>query len=84
MITIIRAFKDGGDLVALFPEEQWSGPSDCTSYQIIGQHGAADYAHCLKVTRPATKDETALMVKELKRVGYVGLKVRRRYMRGTK
>jgi hypothetical protein len=53
--VIFRKYKDHNqDILALFPYEIESGYS-CLSYQHIGQHGMADYNHCLDITRPAKK-----------------------------
>ena len=68
--VIIRAYRSGGDVIALFPEiPANSNPMHCLSYQTIGQHGAAsvDLSHC---TRPATADESAAMLEELRRMDY--------------
>jgi hypothetical protein len=68
--VLFRTFRDGGDVVALFPER----PADnqlghCLSYQAIGQHGAAsvDLSFC---TRPSTAEEIAPLKAELERIGY--------------
>ena len=68
--TIFRKFPEG-DIIALFPEipgtnEYWT----CQSYQHIGQHGAADTVHITMITKPATKEESAGLFNELKRIGY--------------
>lgn len=68
--VVIRAFRSGGDVIALFPEiPADTSPMHCLSYQTIGQHGAAsvDLSHC---TRPATEDESAAMLEELRRMDY--------------
>ena len=74
VIVVFRVFtgKDGGDVVALFPEL----PADnagryCESYQHIGQHGGADYEGLMRHgTRPATVDESAALEKELRAAPY--------------
>jgi hypothetical protein len=60
-----------GDVFALMPED----PADehgilCGSYQHIGQHAAANYAHCIATSRPATPAEYADLLGELTRIGY--------------
>ncbi len=60
-----------GDVFAHFPVL----PADaagrlCTSYQTVGQHDGADYAHCIRQSRPATKAEARELLAELRRVGY--------------
>jgi hypothetical protein len=70
--VIIRVWKgDPDDVFALFPTD----PADnyglyCTSYQHIGQHGSADYALCIRNSRPATKAEARPLLAELRRIGY--------------
>jgi hypothetical protein len=68
--VVFRVWPEG-DILALFPEE----PGDvlghqCLSYQRIGQHGNADYDHCISATRPAQPDEYAGLAEELRRIGY--------------
>ena len=68
--TIFRKFPEG-DIIALFPEipgtnEYWT----CQSYQHIGQHGACDTIGITMITKPATKEESAGLFNELKRIGY--------------
>ena len=64
--------KDGGGIIALFPEV----PADttghlCSSYEHIGQHGGADYNLVVfKKTRPAKPAEYAELKKELESLGY--------------
>jgi hypothetical protein len=60
-----------GDILALFPEI----PADidgyhCQSYEHIGQHGTADYALCIRKTRPAAPGEYADLKEELEGRGY--------------
>lgn len=68
----IRVWKgDPDDVFALFPTD----PADnygryCTSYQHIGQHSGADYYHCIRNSRPATKTEARPLLTELRRIGY--------------
>lgn len=70
--VVIRVWKsDPDDVFALFPTD----PADnygryCTSYQHVGQHGSADYHHCIRNSRPATRREAATLLAELRRIGY--------------
>jgi hypothetical protein len=70
--VVIRVWKgDDSDVFALFPVL----PADnagylCTSYQHIGQHGAADYGHCVRNSRPAKEAEAADLLAELRSIGY--------------
>ena len=70
--VVIRVWKgDPDDVFALFPTD----PADnygryCSCYQHIGQHGSADYYHCIRNSRPATPREAAPLLTELRRIGY--------------
>jgi hypothetical protein len=70
--VVIRVWKgDSDDVFALFPTD----PADnygryCTSYQHVGQHGSADYDHCIRNSRPASRREAAPLLTELRRIGY--------------
>jgi len=83
MTTVIfRTFPEG-DVIALFPYEINYPDGCCESYQRIGQHGAADYQHVCRITRPATLEEIAPLAQELERIGY-RLKILKRKPRGAK
>ena len=77
-VVVFRTFKDGGDVIALFPTLVNYPDGACESYQHVGQHGAADYAHCVKITRVATPEEYAPLKAELESIGY-RLEVRARF-----
>ena len=70
--VVIRVWNgDPDDVFALFPTD----PADnyghlCTSYQHIGQHAGADYGHCIANSRPAKRREAALLLAELRCIGY--------------
>ena len=70
--VVIRVWKtDPRDIFALLPAH----PADrfgrkCASYQHLGQHGIADYDHCIRQSRPATAEEAAELLGELRRIGY--------------
>lgn len=71
--------KDGGDVIALFPEIEDRWPY-CSSYQHIGQHGGADYRGVVDATKPAKPAEYKSLQSELRSIGY-NLKIRSRYIR---
>jgi hypothetical protein len=75
--VVFRKFRDGGDLIALFPDEINYPNGNCESYQRIGQHGAADYGHCISITVPAHPFEYKALQKELESIGY-DLEIRKR------
>ena len=61
--------NDSSDVFALFPTIP--GTQDlytCTCYQHVGQHSSADIRGCVKSSRPATPEEMASLLRELKRV----------------
>jgi hypothetical protein len=64
--VVFRVFKgkDGGDVLALFPDID-AGWGRCESYQHVGQHGGADYTHCITRTRPARPEEYKALFEEL-------------------
>lgn len=56
----------GESVIALFPGiAGTSDPSECLSYVRLGQHGAADYTHVIRNSRPATPAEYAALEREL-------------------
>jgi hypothetical protein len=67
--VVFRVF-DAGDVIALMPDLIDNYHGDCTSYQHVGQHGAADYDHVIRATRPATVAEYAPLLNELRVIGY--------------
>lgn len=77
--VIFRTFRHGGDVIALFPSIPWDRQGfSVTSYQHIGQHGAADYSGVIRATRPATPSEYEELYDELVRIGYDDLKIAKR------
>ena len=61
----------GERIFALFPFI----PADvngflCTSYAHVGQHGGANYNHCIAKSRPAKPEEYADLLNELYQIGY--------------
>lgn len=73
--------KEGGGVIALFPEEVCDFQGHVTSYEHIGQHGGADYPSVIRATRPTHPDtdpDAATLFKELQAIGYDDLVVRRK------
>lgn len=66
--------RANGDVFALFPTLEGS-PGCCMSYQHVGQHGSADYAHCIQTSRPATSMEYGDLLIELIDYGYDDLRI---------
>jgi hypothetical protein len=77
-VTVIFRVDKEKEIFALMPELQEG--RYCTSYQHVGQHGAADYHACIAASRPATPAEYAELAHELTRIGY-DLTIRRRWVR---
>lgn len=65
--------------IAFFPGID-AGAGLIQSYEIIGQHGGADYVGCIKRTRPAKPEEYAGLLRELESIGY-NLVIRKRARR---
>ena len=65
--VIFRSQKNGEDVsvFALFPHIVETINGDVLCYDHIGQHGGADYKHCIKVSRPATPEEYSCLKTEL-------------------
>lgn len=76
-VVVFRKFKDWNDIVALFPEEVNYPDGSCESYQHIGQHGAANYQHCIRTSVPAKPNEYKDLQRELEKIGY-DLDIRKR------
>lgn len=77
-VVVFRRFKDRGDIVALFPNLINYPDGGCESYQHVGQHGSADYNHCMKCSVAATNEESAALKLELEGLGY-NLDVKKRH-----
>ena len=84
--VIFRTWPKGprSAVIALFPCEAASvgQPWLCSSYEHIGQHGAADPHGVVADTRPATPAEWCPLARELRRIGY-RLRVLRRVPRNA-
>ena len=68
-----RIFEDG-DVIALFINEVWDSKGNISSYQRIGQHGAAS-PELVDDLKRATPKEYGLLLKELETIGYDDLEV---------
>lgn len=69
--VIFRKFNHGGDIIALFPDEEFTySRTTCQSYQHVGQHGEADYNYCVRISKPATPQEYKALLNELIGRGY--------------
>ncbi len=74
-IVIFRRFngKNGGDVIALFPEIPASRDGTlCESYMHVGQHSGADCGGVVHGSYPArtSEDDVYALYKELQRSGY--------------
>ena len=68
--VIFRKWRNG-DILALFPQiaADVAGLL-CSSYEHCGQHGAADYFHCIQHTKPALLADFTNLQDELETIGY--------------
>lgn len=83
-IVIFRVWKSGygkGNVIALFPNVPADENNLVSSFEHVGQHGAADYHHCIRMTRPATPAEYADVKRELETEYGYNLDVRKRWTR---
>lgn len=72
-IVVFRVWKGkNGGVIALFPYETGTvgKPETCSSFEHIGQHGAAYLADVISATRPATPEEYKPLKKELESKPY--------------
>ena len=77
--VVFRIWKNKplkGDVLALFP----TIPADafgalCLSYEHVGQHGGADYFHCVSISHPASPHEALPLLRELRTLGYDNLQI---------
>ena len=72
--VIFRKWKGNGDVIAFFPDQR-DGPY-IGSYEHIGQHGNASYPH--PQTEPASANEYADLLAELRSIGYDDLRIVKR------
>lgn len=59
-----------GTVFALLPHNAMNSLGDVTSYQHVGQHSGADYNHCIRTSKLATKKEYKDLKKEMEGFGY--------------
>ena len=78
-VVVFRKYKDDGAILALFPAEPYNH-NQCMSYQHVGQHGGADYGHCISATIPASESEYGLLKRELEQIGY-NLLIKKKFVR---
>jgi len=69
--VVFRRWRDGGDIIALFP----GIPTDiygqfCEAYEHVGQHGGADYLGVIQATRPVSDEDAGSLAAELRQIGY--------------
>lgn len=79
MKVIFRKFKQGGDIIALFPEQTNRNNYMVASYMHMGQHSDADYDSVISQTTPTTESEYAYLLAELISIGYEDLRVMKKY-----
>ena len=77
--VIFRKWRGTKDIIALFPYVKYS-PGLCHSYMHVGQHGSAEYIHCIRSSVPATEEEYKDLKAELEGIGYK-LKIRKKRTR---
>lgn len=69
--VVFRVYRDGGDVIALFPHIPYDSQGwKCSSYMHVGQHGAADIQHVVRQTRLATPKEYKWLKHTLWMLGY--------------
>ena len=79
MTPVIFRQSPDGEVIALFP----ATPADtsgslCSSYQHVGQHGAANDLLVVTTTKLAKPEEYADLLAELVSIGYDDLKIYKR------
>jgi len=67
--VIFRKFKDGGDIVACFPD-MLERNYKISAYQHQGQHCNVDYQEIIQTTKLAKEKEYINLKKELENLGY--------------
>ena len=75
--VIFRKLSHSHEILALFPYETSPEAGMVSSYMHVGQHGDAEYNHCIKISTQATEEEYSNLKKELESIGY-NLKVVKR------
>lgn len=79
-LVVFRVWKDGGEVIALFPSLLWDDDGRVTAYEHVGQHCGVDYKDIISMTRPASPEEYESLYRELEWFGYV-MRVCKRYVR---
>lgn len=75
--VIFRKFKQGGDIIALFPHVPGTNnPLTMRCYPHLGQHGSIEERAVPGLTVTATPSEYKDLLAELQRVGYDNLDIR--------
>lgn len=76
--VIFRRYPDAGDIIAIFPELPGTNdPGTCLCYQHLGQHGDCYPVGVIRSTKPATPEQYASLMRELRRFGYELLVLKR-------
>ena len=70
--VIFRKWKKGGGVIALFPELSASTKpeEECLSYELVGEHGAANISQVMKASFEASSKESAPLREVLEEKGY--------------
>jgi len=69
-IVVFRKWKKQQGVIALFPFLKWNSSGLIMSYEIIGEHGGADYDAVMKQTTKAKPSEFAQTERVLIARGY--------------
>lgn len=67
--VIFRTFDDSDEVIAFLPDAE-ANAGLMMSYMHIGQHGEADYIHCMTKTHLAYPNEYTSLKNELESLGY--------------
>ena len=68
--VVFRKYRKGGAILALMPYEINDHKLNVMSYEHVGQHGGANYSHCIAITKPVTPAEYADLKREMEGLGY--------------
>lgn len=70
-VVVFRRWRDkAGDVIALFPDETADNLGHCSSFEHVGQHGAANYQLVMAATSPASPEQYADLKSELESEPY--------------
>jgi hypothetical protein len=67
--VVFRKWKEGGGIIALFPEEYYCGMT-CRAYDDVGKDGDANYTTVMINTMRPSPLECVALKRELERLGY--------------